>query len=269
MKRITSNRAGWMVGVSMLMAVVGFPAHADEKATAMIEAMVAEVGSMEQLYARRDVVYSYFVRQGATGQVDLSVEHYMFDGELSYATYDLHESSDVAEPGDTLVQGYDGEQAWLTVNGQRVTEEEAVHAAWFSRTTNYYWFAMMPKLLDPGAIHTYKGTREHAGVTYDLVEVGFETDQPSDTYLLYINPETKLVDRFLFTVVDFGRTDPLLMEVEYAEVDGLLLPAKRRFTPATGWDGGVPDDAVWTDEIMTHIRFDNGLDRDMFDPPGG
>jgi len=260
-------KAGLGMALSALLVVMAIPARADEKATALLEAMVAKVGTMEQLHERRDVVYTYFFRRGSTGQVDLSVEHYIFDGELSYATYQLHETSEVAGPGDTLVEGYDGEQAWLTINGQRVTGEDAVHSAWFTRTTNYYWFAMMPKLLDPGTIHTYKGTREHGGVTYDLVEVTFETDKPSDTYLLYLNPETKLVDRFLFTVIDFGRTEPLLMEVEYAEVDGLLLPAKRRFTPATGWDGGIPDDAVWTDEIMTHIRFDNGLKRTMFAPP--
>jgi len=87
------------------------------------------------------------------------------------------------------------------------------------------------------------------------------------TYLLYINPTTWRVDQFLFTVLDFGRTDPLLMEVEYERVEGVLLPVRRRYTPSD-WAGKVPADAQWTDEISLGIRFDNGFGAALFAAPG-
>ena len=81
----------------------------------------------------------------------------------------------------------------------------------------------------------------------------------SDTYVLYVNPETHLIDRFLFTIADFGKVDtPFLMEVEYKSFDDIMLPVTRRYTPSD-WDGNIPADAVWADEIMTNIIFESRL----------
>jgi hypothetical protein len=100
------------------------------------------------------------------------------------------------------------------------------------------------------------------------VKVGFEpgVGDVSDTYLLYVNPETWRIDQFLFTVLDFGKEEPFLMKVEYERVDGILLPTNRRYTQSD-WSGTIPRKAKWTDEISVGIRFDNGFDDSLFEPP--
>lgn len=243
-------------------------ADATKRGQQLVAAMVAKVGTMEQLKALKDVEYTYTYR-GPDGKEDVSQERYVFDGELSWARYDKHEKIVMPNKSGTVVQGYNGNKTWVTHNGTPVADSQTVKTADFLRKTNYYWFTMMPKLLDPGVKHVHEGESTLNGKVYDRVKVTFEqgVGDVQDIYVLFINRETGLVDQFLFTVMDFGMRDPLLMEVQYVDVQGLKLPAKRRYAPAASWDGGVKGTPQWTDEIMTQIRFSTGLDPSVFNPP--
>ncbi|MEM9882571.1 MAG: hypothetical protein AAF800_06620 [Planctomycetota bacterium] len=264
---------------ALVSAAAAGPAHAesDPAARALIEQVSHASGTYECLQGLVDVEYTYTYRDNRKGTTDVSTERYLFDGELSWAEYTTHESPLPVVSGGTegtLVQGWDGDAAWVTVGGERVTDESAVARAFFQRKTNFYWFAMMQKLMDPGTIHKSKGQAEYNGTTYDLIELTFDVPEgvAADTYVLYVNPETKLVDLFLFTVVDFGVVDePLLMEVAY-ETFGpddapVKLPVTRRYTAST-WAGEVADDAVWVDEIMTDLSFGHGFTPADFTAPG-
>ena len=156
----------------------------------------------------------------------------------------------------------------MTVNGKRIVRVGQLKRADFLRKTNYYWFAMMFKLLDPGLRYTRLPARRVDGVDYELVKVTFDAGvgDAQDTYLLYINKRTHLVDRFLFTVMDFGRKKPLLMKVRYTEVNGLKLPTHRQYTPSD-WQGRVPKRAKWTTEISRDITFNNQFGREQFALP--
>jgi len=256
--------------VTMFAITVGLAAplaatHHEKDPKALVARVVEEAGGVHALHERKDVEYVYLYRRGETGAIDLSVERYVFDGEKSWARYEVHETSpDIDGP---IVQGYDGKVTWQKVAG-KVQTGDSVRRADFLRKTNFYWFAMTFKLLDPGMSYTYEGQHEVGDTTYELVKLAFDegVGDVSDTYVLYINPDTWRVDRFLFTVLDFGKTDPFLMEVEYEEVDGVLLPVKRRYTPSD-WSGKVKRGAKWTDEISAGIRFDNGFEHSMFEPP--
>lgn len=235
----------------------------------LIERFAEKAGSYADLWAMKDVEYTYTYRDNATGKEDISTERYLFDGELSWAKYTTHEKFVFPDKDATPVQGFDGQTAWVTLDGRPVADQEAVGMAMFLRKTNFYWFAMMQKLLDPGTVHTHRGTREYNGVTYDLVELSFDVPEgtPADKYVLYVNPETHLIDAFLFTVVDFGMVDnPPLMEVEYETFGDVMLPVTRRYT-TSNWDGEVANDAVWTDEIMEDLKFGNGFTPADFAPP--
>jgi hypothetical protein len=74
-----------------------------------------------------------------------------------------------------------------------------------------------------------------------------------------------LIDQFLFTVLDFGVTEPLLMKVEYEEIAGLKLATKKKYAPAD-WEGNIKQE-VWVDEICENIKFTNGFSRDIFEKP--
>jgi hypothetical protein len=155
----------------------------------------------------------------------------VFDGEKSWARYDVHErlGTDVREP---IVQGFDGTTSWETVDGKKTTSEQRLRRADFIPKTNFYWFAMTFKLLDPGMNFAYEGRRRVHGIDYELVTVTFDTGigDVSDIYVFFVNPNTWRIDQFLFTILDLGKTEPFLMEVEYERFEGALLPIKRRYT---------------------------------------
>ena len=233
----------------------------------LIEQMVGQVGSSDKLKSLNDVQYTYTTRDSATGNSDISTERYIFDGELSWAEYKTHDFHVFPDQTGPVVQGYNGKESWVTINGKLVEDPQAIKLAYFLRKTNFYWFAMMPKLLDPGINYSYEGKRKVDETEYDLVKITFEkgVGDVSDTYLVYINPETHLVDQFLFTVMDFNITEPFLMKVEYEEVDGLKLPVKRKATKSN-WNGDIMED-VWLEEIMTDIKFNNGFQKSAFNKP--
>lgn len=200
--------------------------------------------------------YTYIYRR-PDGTMDLSLERYRFDGELSWARYIIHEIFVSPDVEGDVIQGFDGKSSWVIIDGVPTEDPKVVRLAAFGRRTNYYWFAMMPKLLDPGVRHDYQGTRTVDGITYDLIHVTFDKSvgASTDRYLLYVNQKTGLVDRFLFTVVDLKMTKPYLMKVTNEEVDGLLLPTGRKYVPSA-WDR-KPAHQDWVNEIMVGIHFSN------------
>ena len=234
----------------------------------LIDKMVDSAGSYEKLKSLNDVEYLYTTVNNNTGKSDISTERYMFDGELSWAEYKIHEDNVFPDQEGVVIQGFNGKESWTTLNGKVVDDPQAVKLADFLRKTNFFWFAMMQKLQDPGIIYSYEGKRTVDDTEYDIVKISYEQGigDVSDTYVLYINPQTHLVDRFLFTVMDFNITDPLIMTVEYEEIEGIKLPVKRKLTQSN-WEGEIPNE-VWVDEIMSEIKFNNGFKKSDFAKPG-
>lgn len=94
----------------------------------------------------------------------------------------------------------------------------------------------------------------------------YEMAQKAGTYQVYLNRETGLVDQFLFTVVDFGVEEtPYLMQLEYEEIDGLLIPTVRRYVQAN-WEGEPLGDS-WIKVNWTDVSFNNGLTTEIFQKP--
>ena len=265
-----------LIATAVSQAANGIPRDSDatndsrSKAKALIDKVAVAAGTYADLRAKGDVQYNYTYRDNKTATSDVSTERYLFDGELSWARYGMHEVFVFPGQKGSAVQSWDGKVAWTTLDGELVGTSEAVYLTRTLRRTNFYWFAMMQKLSDPGTKHEYKGTRDVQGVTYELVEMGFEVPEgkKSDTFLLYIHPETHRVDRFLYTAVDFGVTEPAMMEVvEYQRFGDIVLPVTRRYAPALSWKGEVAADAVWVDQEMKDIQFGNGFVPADFGPP--
>ncbi|MGI9534795.1 MAG: hypothetical protein ACR2NW_07575, partial [Thermodesulfobacteriota bacterium] len=63
----------------------------------------------------------------------------------------------------------------------------------------------------------------------------------------------------------FDLKQPLLMKVEYEEVSGVKLPVKRKYTKSN-WKGEILDNN-WTEENMTDIKFNIGLNKTDFNRP--
>ncbi|EDP96154.1 hypothetical protein U8527_14680 [Kordia algicida OT-1] len=229
----------------------------------LIYKLVQKVGNYETLRAKKDVVYTYTYTT-PDGKSDKSTEKYIFENELSYGKYIQHERT-LPQLKGTLEQGYDGKEYWLKVDKKLINDTTALKRVMFNRPTNFYWFTMFQKLLDPGLNYEYIGEKEIDSKKYDIVKVSFESknDIPTDIYQLYINKETGLVDQFLFTVVDFGVVkEPLLMQIDYEKIDGFLIPTKRKYKKST-WQADVTD-APWITVNWSDIKFDNNLTKKEF-----
>lgn len=229
----------------------------------LVYKMVQKVGSYKKLASYEGVEYTYTYKT-PDNKTDISNEKYFFENELSYGEYVKHERT-LPELEGVIEQGYDGNEFWLKHNGNILKEENYLKRVKFNRPTNYYWFTMMQKLLDPGLKYEYLGDKVIEGGSYDIVKVTFESvdDKPTDIYQLYINKETLLVDQFLFTVADFGKMEiPNLMKVKYEEIQGILIPTKRKYKKST-WDALVTDEP-WVEVNWSNIKFKNKIRKEDF-----
>lgn len=229
----------------------------ENKGHELVYNMVQKVGDLRKLYDKKDVVYTY-TYQTPDGKTDVTTEKYIFDGELSYGVYKKHERT-LADLSGVIEQGYDGNEYWLKNDGKSIEDEKLLKMVAFNRPTNFYWFAMMQKLMDDGVNYEYLNEKNIGDATYDVVKVTFDSpdNTPKDIYQLYINKSTGLVDQFLFTVMDFDKADPLLMQLKYETIDGLMFPSKRKYK-ASNWDAEVTSEP-WINVNWTDIKFNNGL----------
>jgi len=228
----------------------------------LVYGMMDKVGDYNKLASKKDVVYTY-TYQTPDGKKDVSTEKYIFDGELSYGKYETHERTFPDLEG-TIEQGYDGKNYWLKHNGEVIEDADRIKRVKFNRPTNYYWFTMWQKLMDPGLSYEYVKEETINDKEYDVVKITFESTDgmPKDIYQLYINKATKLVDQFLFTVADFGLMEPKLMMVTHENIDGLMIPTKRKYKDST-WDADVSE-KPWINVTWTNINFDNELNPSDF-----
>lgn len=223
-----------------------------QKAEMLINKAVEAVGGMDALHALRDVQYNYKYGSGVT------VERYIFDGEVSYG-------KSMTKDGQERIQYFDGENARVWLDGEETSDEEQIASALFSRKTSYYWLAMIQKMKDPGLQYTYLGTRKLEGLDYEIVDVTFAdgVGVAKDRYLLYINPVTHLVDQFLFTVMAYDRATPILMKYSYDTFEnGVKLPVVSQSHSALNWEGDLDPKGKWGARWRTDFTFNNGFTKD-------
>jgi hypothetical protein len=235
---------------------------ATNKGYYLVQKMGEKTGSYQDLLNLKDVVFDYTYRT-PDNKEDNSIESYIFNGELSQGIYLKHERTLPTLKGE-LEQGYDGSKFWVKINGKNTKNTKAIKNATFLRKTNFYWFSMMQKLLDPSLNYEYLGRDSTNTTVYEIVKITFSSTDtlPRDIYQLYINPKTDLVEQFLFTVVSKNVNSPLLMRVKYESINGVLLPTYRKYTKSD-WKANVIND-VWTEEISKNIKFNQGLDYTLF-----
>ena len=114
----------------------------ENPARQLIMKVVEKAGSMDKLKALNNVEYRYTFINEATQQKDVSIERYIFDGELSYAEYETHEVFIMPGKSGKVIQKYDGDSTFVSLNDQPVYDRVNVGTASFVRRANFYWFAM-------------------------------------------------------------------------------------------------------------------------------
>ncbi len=249
-----------------LVFVVASTLATAQTAKEIIAQSVEAIGGAKNFYNKGTVSYDYEYRapKGENAITLVGKETYMFDGERSYATYTTHS---LTGTNGKVVEGYNGTDAWVTFDGKVSDDQQANGVARFLRKTNYYWFAMFFKLADNGVNHELLSDQKVNGKDYKRIKITFgdQVGDAQDTYIIYVNKETKLIDQFLFTVVGFGISDPYLMTFDYETIDGIKIPTKRKYIEAD-WDGNVKGKAYYITN-WTNIQFGVDVDKSLFEKP--
>lgn len=213
------------------------------------------------MYAQNDVSFTYDYAYVGAGKKDLSTERYIFEGEQSWAEYTQHDINVAPDKKGMVAQSLVNGQPSVALDGKMMDDAKMVGTAAFLRSANYFWFTMFYKLDDPGVIATSKGTENMAGTNYNVVHVTYDAavtgKEVNDEYILYINPKTNLVDRFMFSLPAMGVNAPvILMEVDYEKFKGMKVATTRRIYQP-GADGKLPTEPQLV-QTLTNVKFNNG-----------
>jgi hypothetical protein len=178
----------------------------DSKAAALADAVMKAMGGTEAWDKTRFLKFEFAVERD--GKPVISRLH----------TWDKHtgryrlegKTREGGDPYVTLMNLNTKEgSAWL--KGAKLEGEEAkkaldgAYGAWVNDT---YWLLSPYKMKDPGVILAYGGEEKKDGATYDKVVLTFDNVglTPKDKYWLYVNRDTKLVDRWDYVLK--GETAP-------------------------------------------------------------
>lgn len=216
-------------------------------------------GGWNHLRSKNDVEYHYEYTV-PEGKADISTERYIFDDEISFGHYTRHEINTLPTENGIVTHLFDGEKTKITLNGDTIEKERTIAIAEFVRRANYFWFVMPYKLNDPGTISKYLGTEVHNDITYAKLEVTYDAaatgKAENDIYILYVNPDTHLIDRFYFSLPFVGMNAPVILaDYTYEMVEGQKLATNRiYFLPdAKGAYGETPS----ITQTLSQIKFNN------------
>ena len=83
----------------------------------------------------------------------------------------------------------------VTVNLRTPAQDDDSKAAYARWVNDSYWLLAPLKVLDPGVKLTYEGPKDCGGAQCETLRLSFEQVglTPGDQYVLYIDPETKLL----------------------------------------------------------------------------
>ena len=264
---LTTKKIGQFLFIGLLASVLTFGLTSAKTIDGpspqkLIKKMEKAMGGWNKLYKLKDVQFAYNYEYPGQNKKDHSIEKYIFEGEHSWAKYDVHQINVMPEAGGEVIQSYVNHKAYMSHDGKMMTDDASIGLSQFLRKANYYWFTMMYKLSDPGVELSMMDTETVNGINYQKVRVHFNAKtvgkEVNDAYVLYINPKTKLVDQFLFSLPARGVNQPvILMTVKYQTINGVKVPAKRAvYQPGADGKLSTTPNLVQT---SSNIKFNNGF----------
>lgn len=241
------------------------PEKQEEIAKQLILNMIESLGGMGKYRKLKDVQYKLTYEDTLNQVKDVSLERYIFNGELSRGDYYVHTKNVFPKAEGVVTQAYTGDDAWCIVENEFVVHPQALKMVKFARKVSYFWFNMMYKMLDAGLIYTQMANRKTNWINYKIVKVTYDekVTKTPDTFVLYINPKTKLVDQFIFYNLE---TEPRMMWVDYQEIQGLKFPKKLHYKPCD-LNGVLKDEMPQAQKLYQEIELNVGLDRSLFNKP--
>lgn len=237
------------------------PVYSTDNPQSILAAIEYSHGGWGDLWKKKDVQYTYNYHSTDANKTDISTERYIFNSEASYGHYTKHEINVMPGVAGEVTQCFDGKETVVLVDGTKSTNQQANVVGDFLRKANYFWFVMPYKLNDEGTITTYIGQEELNGTIYDKLNVTYDPTitgkEQNDIYILYVNPKTKLIDRFYFSLPFMGVNEPLIIaDYEYKDVEGQMIATKRSYYMPSENGYAESPNLVQT---LTDITFNNGF----------
>lgn len=185
---LLKKAVAWALTLGIVLA--GFPKSVraeDARAQTLVEKVIAAHGGMQAWTNLKDMT--------------LTITRVALDqrGDVAGATVSLYYMKrhsktrvETITGKGLLVQGFDGQKPWVTLNGRPETSEEALKQAHFLSVNWWYWMGIPFKLKDPGVILRYKGTSTFRGKQVAILEVTFQkgVGETSDRYTYFIEQKT-------------------------------------------------------------------------------
>ena len=237
------------------------PVYSTDDPQSILASIEYAHGSWGDLWNKKDVQYTYDYRH-PDNKADISTERYVFKTEASFGNYTQHDINVMPETKGIVMQYFDGTTTTAMLDNKKVEDLQAIGVSDFLRRANYFWFVMPYKLNDKGTISKYIGKEEYNGTSYDKIEVTYDQaiteKEQNDTYILYVNPSTKLIDRFYFSLPFLGVNTPVIIaNYEYEDIDGQKVSTKRTyFMPNEKGEYGETPNIVQT---LSNVKFNNGF----------
>ncbi|MGD1945445.1 MAG: DUF6503 family protein [Croceivirga sp.] len=235
------------------------PMYNIEDPQSILAAIEHASGGWNDLWNKKNVSYDLDYRVPANNVADVSTEYYFFENEASLAKYSEHKVNFMQDKEGEVTQYFDGANTKVMVNG-KISEDEQLNAVSnFLRRTNYYWFAMAYKLNDKGSTVSYEGQESYNDIDYDILKISYDATvtgkNQNDFYIVYVNPETKMIDRLFFSLPFLGVEEPVIAaNFEYENIDGQMISTTRSFFIPTE-EGYAEEPSIY--ETMTNIKFNN------------
>ncbi len=169
---------------------------------------------------------------------------------------------------EEVIFGFDGGREWMLRGGRAVTSVAGTAFTRFHAMADALWFGLPFVLAERPVELSYLGSESGDGRQWERVRAGLsDAAIPADWMVLYFDVETGLVDQihahvnaeFLAHSLWVGRMR------DYRTVGGLRKERRRLFYPAD--PEGKIIGPLAAEEIVEHVRFDNGWARDLFSAP--
>ena len=162
-----------------------------EKARVIAEEVMEAMGGWDNWHATRYIGFSFFGFRTHYWDKDTGRYRVSWTDRESGQSHVILMNLQTGE-GTAYVDGTE-----VTDAGERNRSLERARGAWINDT---YWLLMPYKLQDPGVDLVYAGEEDVDGIVYDTLHLSFDEvgNTPGDEYWAYINPDTRLMDRWVY-----------------------------------------------------------------------
>lgn len=234
---------------------------ADERSAFLLNKLIEVNGGFEKLLKAEDVQFTH--TKVVYGNRRESKEKLIFKGEHSLSVY----KGEYKGRQGIIKRSNIGGRGAMSIDDELLTDTQVEKIAVRANNITFYRFSMMYKLSDPSTIATYAGRERIGEISYDKVKLIFDYNKSDkkahDEYLLYFNPETHLVDLFLYSETngDVLKAPKAKVLVTYKLIQDIYVPIIRKHMKLNKnkeWQ-------VYGVYSFSDVRFTNGYTAEDFE----